>query len=259
MNILFLGDIVGRSGREKVIEKLDNIKKEFDIDLTIANGENAAHGKGITYRVYNQLISAGIDVITMGNHAFSKSEIIDHLDEMDKLVLPINHYLNEYKHYFYVIKVNNLNICITNIMGVALMNDQASNPYDAMKKIFEYTRDLNIDLYLVDFHGETTSEKRLFAEYFKEDIDILIGTHTHVQTADEQFIGDLAFISDVGMCGPYQSIIGRDIDELINMIDTNEKGRYTVSEAEAILSAVIIEIDEDIKKAVNIKRLQIRP
>ena len=135
MNILFLGDIVGRSGREKVIEKLDNIKKEFDIDLTIANGENAAHGKGITYRVYNQLISAGIDVITMGNHAFSKSEIIDHLDEMDKLVLPINHYLNEYKHYFYVIKVNNLNICITNIMGVALMNDQASNPYDAMKKI----------------------------------------------------------------------------------------------------------------------------
>lgn len=259
MNILFLGDIVGRSGREAISSSLSFIKKENNIDLVIANGENAAHGKGLTIRLYNELLLDGIDIFTMGNHSFSKKEIIDHLDLMDKLVLPINMVTNTYGHEYYIYKYNDIKICVTNVLGEVLMNDLATSPYEAMDNLLEKTKDKDIDIYFVDFHGETTAEKRLFAEYYKDKIDIVVGTHTHVQTADEQMIDNLAYITDVGMCGPFKSVIGRDINELISNKIYNEKTRYSISEADAIICGVIIEIDDKNKKATNIKRIQIRP
>jgi len=256
MNILFIGDIVGKTGREVVINNLFSISKAYNIDLVIANGENSAHGKGITLKIYNQLIKAGIDVITLGNHAFSKNDIFLNIDYMDKLVCPINHDKkpNEALEYVIVNK-NNKRICITNILGQAMMNETSFSPYEAMNMILNETKN-KADAYFVDFHAEATAEKRLFCEIYKDKIFACVGTHTHVQTADEQIIDGCAFISDVGMCGPNKSIIGRDIEECYKTYVLNEKTTYTISEGNPILSAVVICLNDDTMRAESIKRIR---
>lgn len=259
MKILFIGDIVGKSGRDIVSSLLYDIKIQNNIDITIANGENSAHGKGITIKIYNQLLSCGIDYITMGNHTYSKNEIVDYMDDMDKLIVPINHIKRTTNNYYKIIKYNNLSICLCNVLGSVLMGESNNNPYDSFKTIVDETIDLGIDFYFVDLHAETTAEKRLFLEYFKDYAKVVVGTHTHVQTADEDIIGDCAFITDVGMCGSYYSVIGRDINESISANVLNENTKYTVGQGDAIFCAVIIEIDEEKKIPISIERIQIRP
>jgi len=256
MKILFLGDIVGKKGREVIRDLLTSLKDKYKPDLVIANGENVAHGKGITIKTYNELLAYGIDYLTMGNHTYSKKELLDHIDEMDKLIVPLNHKEQKGKGYRIAL-VNNKKICITNLLGEAFMGDYMTSPFDAYQKLHD---EVKADIYFVDFHAEATAEKRIFTEYFINEVDVVVGTHTHVQTADEDILYDnVAFISDVGMCGPYYSIIGRDIDESINSIDNKEKTRYTISESDPILNAVIIEINDTTNKPVNISRIQIRP
>ena len=259
MRILFIGDIVGKSGRDIVSSLLYSIKIEKDIDLVIANGENSAHGKGITFKIYKELLNDGIDYITMGNHTYSKSEINDHIDEMNRLVVPFNHNKRNSDNYFINISFKGLKICITNILGNALIGESNLDPYTSFENVLEKNKDNNVDFYLVDLHAETTAEKRLFAEYFKDYAKIVIGSHTHVQTADERMIDDCAFITDVGMCGAYNSVIGRDINESIDANIKHEKTHYTIAEGESIFCAVMIEIDEKNKVPISIERIQIRP
>ena len=259
MRILFIGDIVGKSGRDIVSSLLYSLKVEYDIDLTIANGENAAHGKGITFKIYRQFINDGIDYVTLGNHAYSKSEMNEHLEEMDNLIVPYNHSKREKGNCYKIIEIGGLKICLTNILGSVLIGEASLGPFEAMEAILEETRDQDIDFYFVDLHAETTAEKRLFAEYYKDVAKIIVGTHTHVQTADERMIEDCAFISDVGMCGAYESIIGRDIEESIASRIRHEKTRYTIAEGDAIFCGVIIEVDELKKIPISIERIQIRP
>lgn len=259
MRILFIGDIVGKSGRDIVSSLLFTLKVENNCDLVIANAENSAHGKGITYKIYRQLINDGVDYITMGNHTFSKSEMLEHIDEMDCMVVPYNHVKRTCGEYYKLIQYKGLKICLTNILGDVFMNETSVSPYETMDKILEETKDYNVDIYFVDFHAETTAEKRIFLEYYRDRVDVVLGTHTHIQTADEQIINDCAFISDVGMCGAYDSVIGRDIEESVNAKVFNTQSRYTIAEGPAIFCGVVIEIDEKQKKVVSIKRLQIRP
>lgn len=259
MKVLFLGDIVAKQGRAIVLSLLEELKKQYDVDLVIANGENSAHGKGITYKIYNQLRESGIDVITMGNHTFSKSDIYDSIELMDRLVCPRNHvkHVDECLDYV-IVNVNKKRICITSIQCEAMMNETSESPFVTMDYILEKTKN-KADMYIVDLHGEATAEKRIFAEYYKDKLVAVLGTHTHVQTADERIIGNLAFISDVGMCGAYDSIIGRDIEECINRRVKNLQTRYTVADNKAMLCGVIIELDEDKNVAKSIERIQIRP
>ena len=258
MKVLFIGDIVGKSGRDVVSSLLYSIKKEYDIDLVIANGENSAHGKGITYKIYNDLISNGVDYITMGNHTYSKSEIIEHLDDMDRLVVPYNHVKRTTDNFYKIITYKGIKFCLTNVLGSALMPESSEDPYCAFNNVRESIKE-DVDFYFVDLHAETTAEKRIFAEYYKDVAKVVIGTHTHVQTADERLIDDVAFISDVGMCGTYDSVIGRDINESIAININHEKTHFNVAEGPAIFSAVAIEIDENTKKPISIKRIQKRP
>jgi len=260
MRILFFGDIVGKKGREIVLFNLNKLKDEYKPDLIMANGENSAHGKGITYKIYNQLINSGIDVITLGNHAFSKSEMMENIDLMDKLICPINHEAYNPKCLEAIVKnINGFRLCITNILGNVLISETNGNLYDSMEEIIKKYKN-KCDAFLVDLHAETTAEKRVFIEYFKKKgVIAVIGTHTHVQTADECINDGCAFISDIGMCGPYESVLGRDIDECIKMHILKEATKYTVSENDAMLCAVVIDIDEKTKKATNIERIQIRP
>lgn len=256
MKILFLGDIVGKKGREVIRDSLVSLKEKYKPDFIIANGENAAHGKGITFNIYKELINYGINCITMGNHTYAKKELFDHINEMDKLVVPCNH-IDKVGEGYRIFSIKNKNVCVVNILGQAFMGEYMTSPYDAYKNIHNNTK---ADIYFVDFHAEATAEKRIFAEYFKNEVDIVVGTHTHIQTADEDILDDkLAFISDVGMCGPYNSIIGRDIEESIRGHVLHEKTRYEIANSDPILCAVLIEISDITNKPINISRIQIRP
>ena len=259
MKVLFLGDIVGKSGRDIVSSLLNTLVEKYRIDLVIANGENAAHGKGITKKIYDQLIDTGVDYITMGNHVFSKREIYDHLEEMDRLVLPSNHVSVTKEDPHVVFEFNGIRFCLFNLLGTVLMNDLGSDPYQKTDEILEKTKDEDIDIYFCDYHGETTAEKRIYAEYYRDIVDVVIGTHTHVQTADEMMLSRTAFITDVGMCGPYHSVIGRDIEESIRYQVGHEKTRYTVAEGDGILCGAVITIDEEERGVKGIERIQIRP
>ena len=255
MKILFLGDIVGVRGREIVRDFLPTLKEKYHPDIVIANGENSAHGKGITIKIYNELLSYGVDAITLGNHSFSKKEIIEHLSETDRLICPYNHISKEGKG-FRVFNVNGKKLCVINMLGTVMQETYTSSPYVATDEILANTK--GIDLYFVDFHGETTAEKRIYLEYYKDKIKAVVGTHTHIQTADEQIIDGAAFISDVGMCGPFNSVIGRDIDECIKRMIYGENTRFTISLNKAILCGIYMEFNDD-NNCSYIERIQIRP
>ena len=259
MRILFIGDIVGKSGRDIVSSLLYSLKEEYDPDLVIANGENAAHGKGITYKIYKQFLQCGIDYITMGNHTYSKGEINDHMSEMDRLVIPYNHLKRTTDNYYKLIECKGIRFILVNILGNVLIGESNMDAPSAFIEVLKETQRYDPDFYFVDLHAETTAEKRLFAEYFCDYAKVVIGTHTHVQTADEDILNGCAFITDAGMCGAYDSIIGRDVEETIRSNIKKEATRYTIAEGPSIFCGVLIDIDEEKKKPVNIQRIQIRP
>lgn len=255
MKILFLGDVVGSVGRQIVNDNFKNIKEKYQIDFAIINGENAAHGKGITTKIYRQFKNLGIDVITLGNHAFSKSMIIDNIDECKDMIRPCNmEPLNIGKSYI-IKEVKGLRILVINVCGQVFMDNVVIDPFSACLNIINKEK---ADIVFVDFHGEATAEKRCFFEYLKKKVTIVCGTHTHIQTADEMIKNHAAFISDVGMCGPIDSILGRDIDEVIDKTIYHEKTYFTPAKGKGIICGVVIEVDEQNHHATNIERIQIR-
>lgn len=257
MKILFIGDIVGRKGREKVKELLPSIQEKYNIDYTIANAENSAHGKGVTKKIYNDLLAHGVNFITLGNHAFSKSEIKLDMPTLHNMIRPGNFKDTYVGEWYRIVNINGQRVCIINLLGQAFMDVCDGSPYEYMEKVLQ---EITADFYICDFHGETTGEKIAFAMYFSERVHMIVGTHTHVQTADNRIINHCAFISDVGMCGPYEnSVLGRDYQEVIQRFTNGEKTRFTVAESEACFSAVVVELDEVSHKAVSIERIYILP
>lgn len=252
MKLLFIGDIVGSSGRQIVADHLSTLIEDYNVDFVIANGENAAHGKGITKRIYNQLIQLGVNVVTMGNHTFAKSEIYDFYDECEHLLVPANIDPVDFGNYYKVYNVNDRLICVVNLYGEAFMNRVGDKPYKYMEYVLDH---VEADYYFVDFHAESTSEKMFFATLYKDEIDALVGTHTHVQTADERLIGNVAYITDVGMCGALDSIIGRDFNELKENIIDGVRTYYEVGSGESFLNAVLITIDDETMLSTDIMRI----
>lgn len=256
MKVLFIGDIVGSVGREIVREKLPQLKEEYAIDLVVANGENAAHGKGITRKIYQQLLSYGVDVITMGNHTFSKNDIFQFIEEADRMVRPANMEPTDYGEHTIVVKVLDKRVAISNLSGEVWMHNVIDSPFDCMEDILQ---DVEADIYLVDFHGEATSEKIAFAYHFSDRIQAVVGTHTHVQTADERIVYGCAAITDLGMCGAYTSVLGRDVEEIVTRFTTDEKTKFQIANGPAIFCGAVVEIDDLSNRAVAIERIQIRP
>ena len=253
MKILFVGDVVGKAGRQVVNKYVNELKKEHNIDFTIINGENAAHGKGLTQKVFNQLINYGADAITMGNHTYAKSDIYDIEDE--RLIVPMNLRSDKTMPGYHIFDVLDKKILVANICGEVFLSNIIKNPIN----VGESLKEIDADIKFIDFHAEATAEKISFMHYFKNDFSAIVGTHTHIQTADEDIFSGCAYISDVGMCGAYLSVIGRDIDEVITRMSTNEKTYYTVSNNPAIFCGVIIEICDKTNRAIDIVRIQIRP
>ena len=252
-----VGDVVGAVGRAMVAKYVPLIKEKEQVDLVICNAENAAHGKGITRKIYNQLLSYGVDVITMGNHTFSKEVLLEFIDECEKMVRPKNMEPTEAGKSTIVVEVKGKKIAVSNLLGEVFMNNVTASPFDAMLEILEEYKEA--DFHIVDLHGEVTSEKVAFAYQFSDRVSIAVGTHTHVQTADERIVnGRCAAISDLGMCGPYDSVLGRDINEVLTRFMSHERTRYTIAEGRGIFCGCLVEIDEESNAAVSIQRIQIR-
>lgn len=256
MKILFLGDVVARSGRQAVTAQLRQLQKTHQIDFTIINGENAAHGKGITKGIYDSLINAGADVITLGNHAFTKREIIPRLNDCPYLVRPANMEPMNGGHPWVIRECCGKRIAVVNLLGSVFMNVTKGDPFLAASRIFSR---IDAEIIIVDFHAEATSEKMIFFECFKHIAAAIIGTHTHVQTADEKVEDGCAFICDVGMCGPYDSILGRDKHEILTHTLNGSQTRYMPATGPCVIEGCIIELDDETNRAVAIRRLQIRP
>lgn len=254
MKILFIGDIVGKVGRDIVIEKVAQLKTELNLDFIIANAENAAHGKGLTKKIFHQLLASGVDAITLGNHTFSKNDIYTIIEE-SKLVRPINLYPTHVGSGIRTFMVKDKTILVGNLCGEIFMDNITMSPFNATKQIVDTPADIKI----VDFHAEATSEKIAYCYNFSEQLTAVIGTHTHVQTADERIINGCGFITDVGMCGAFESVLGRDTEEVLQRMLHNEKTHYTVSENPAMFCGLVLTIDDLTNRTIAIERIQIRP
>lgn len=243
MNILFIGDIVGRIGRRIVKEKLPYFIQKYHIDFVIANGENATHGKGLIHRQYDELIDDGIDVVTLGNHYNAKSELSHYIDSVDRLIRPAN-LLNEFPgEGSAVYDVDGVSVRVTNILGSAFINEEVNSPYYAMLQILSEEEPAMINI--VDFHGEATGEKMCFALGFDGKVSAVLGTHTHVQTNDARILPlGTAFITDVGMCGLYEGVLGFEKESVIKKTLFGEASRFsTPDEGQGLFCGVVIDVD----------------
>ena len=254
MNILAIGDIVGNLGIQELKKRLPKIKEEYNIDFTIVNGENAAEGIGITEKNFKDILEAGCDCVTLGNHTFGKKEIFRFIDD-PKILRPANYPEGVCGKGFNFFDVNNKKIAVINAMGRAEMNVMLDNPFSVIKKILENIKQ-NSDIIILDFHAEATGEKKTMAFFVDGKITIMFGTHTHVQTADEQILENgTAYITDIGMTGPKNSVIGMAKEVGIKRSLTGLPEKYKIADGECILNGVVFEINDETNKAIKITRI----
>lgn len=240
MRILYLGDIVGETTIEVLKQNLEKIKKDNRINIVFANAENVTSGKGLSYKHYKALKSLGITAFSMGNHTFSKSEIIDYMDDA-QIVRPANYTTSHGKDILYI-NYNGIKIALVNLLGRVYNNTPLDCPFKTMDKLLET---IDADYIIVDFHGDATSEKRAFFYDFAGSVSAVIGTHTHVQTNDPEVYKNTVYLTDIGMCGPLVSILGDDKDKIIERF---RSGVYTPAPVQTTnefqLSGVIMELSD---------------
>ena len=254
MNVLFIGDIVGNPGRKAVKEVLPAIKKEYSIDFCIANGENAAGGSGITYVVAQELYKFGIDVITMGNHTWSKKEVTNFIDSDTKIVRPANYPQELPGKGSTIVHGSKGQIGVINLMGRVYM-DSMDCPFRTADREISYLKSF-VKVVIVDIHAEATSEKQALAWYLDGRVSSVFGTHTHVQTSDERILPfGTGYITDVGMTGPYEGILGVDRDIIIEKFLKCMPMKFEVAKGSVQFNAVVVEIDEKNGKTLRINRI----
>lgn len=257
MKVLFIGDIVGDLGIDAVEKYLPRLKKKYQIDVVIANGENAAKGRGITKRIYQDLLMMGVDVITMGNHTWDQREIYDFIDDTDYLIRPANFSKEAPGKGMTTITKNGQAISVINLHGRVFLPAH-DEPFAMAEELIAEAKKQS-PIVFVDFHAETTSEKIALGWHLAGQASVVVGTHTHVQTADERILlGGTAYISDVGMTGPYDEVLGMKKESVIYRFKTNMPVRFEVPERGAeVLSAFFVEIDDKNGQATHCERILI--
>ena len=255
LTVLFLGDIVGAPGRNAVVARLPELKEKHALDFIIVNGENAAGGRGITGKITIELLRAGASVVTTGDHIWDQKEIIQFLDLEPRLLRPLNYPDGAPGNGSIVLETAKGKIGVINVQGRTFMQPILENPFRAVQAAVTKMRQETANI-IVDAHGETTSEKIALGRFLDGKVSAVIGTHTHVQTADEQiFPGGTAFLCDAGMCGPINSILGRAIEPIMNRFISNLPASFPVATGEVRLRGALIEIDETTGRALRIMRL----
>ena len=257
MKILMVGDIFGRAGRRTFAEITPKLKSEKNIDIVVANGENAAHGHGLTVSTFNELLSSGADIITTGNHVWSNKEILEIIDVEPFLLRPANFPEGTPGNGFCIYPYRAKNIGVINVMGRTFMQ-AVDCPFVCAEKIVEQIKK-QCDIILVDFHAEATSEKMSLGYFLDGKVTAVVGTHTHVQTADGRILPNgTGYITDLGMVGIYDSVIGLDIESVVEQFISCRKGKFTVPEnGRCIYTGVVLDIDNATNKLNNIESVRV--
>jgi 2',3'-cyclic-nucleotide 2'-phosphodiesterase len=257
MNILFVGDVVGSPGRDMVKEYLPKLKDKYRPQVTIINGENAAGGKGITEKIYRGFLEAGAQAVTLGNHTWDNREIFEFIESAKYLIRPANFPDNNPGKGIVYLKVNTDEVAVINLQGRTFLQP-SDCPFKKADELIEEARQRTPFIF-VDFHAEATSEKQAMGWYLDGKVSSVVGTHTHVQTADNRILpGGTAFITDVGMTGPYDGILGVEKEAVLKRFITNLPVRFEVpKEGRDQLSAVFIELDRKTGLAKKIERILI--
>ena len=248
MRLLFLGDVVGRAGRKAVLDRLPGLVEQYQLDFVIVNGENAAGGFGITEAICDSMLEAGADVITTGNHVWAQKEAFEFLPRQNAILRPVNYPQGTPgKGSNIYIARTGAKVLVINVMGQVFMN-VLDDPFLAILREIELNPlKKSVDVIVIDMHAEATSEKQGLAHFVDGRVSLVVGTHTHVPTADYQILTNgTGYMSDAGMCGDYDSVIGMKKDEPVQRFGTKiAKSKYEPANGEATLSGLAVEIDED--------------
>ena len=256
IRILFLGDIVGEPGRKAVIARLAALKEQENIDFIVVNGENAAGGRGITSKISIDLLRAGAAVITTGDHVWDQREIVDYFPTEPRLLRPVNYPEGAPGSGSVVLDTPKGKIGVINAQGRVFMNPPLESPLEGVEKAVESMRDEGVRVIMLDFHAEATSEKIAMGRAMDGKVSLVVGTHTHVQTSDEQiFPGGTAYLTDAGMCGPAESVLGREIASVVWRLRTGMPTRFPVAKGPVRICGVIVGVDEQSGKAMEVKRV----
>ncbi|RCL00660.1 MAG: Metallophosphoesterase [Candidatus Tokpelaia sp. JSC188] len=263
MRFLFLGDMVGRTGRDAVFKKLPDLIADLQLDFVVVNGENAANGHGITERIYLEALISGIDVVTSGNHIFDQKDTLVYADRADNLLRPANFPKGTPgKGSGIYIARNGARVLVANVMGRVFMYPDLDAPFGAAERIVSSCPlGEQVDAVIFDFHAEATSEKQCFGHFLDSRVSVVVGTHTHVPTADAQILeGGTAYMSDAGMCGDYDSTLGMDKEEpLQRFLSKIPRFRYEAANGPATICGLAVDISDRTGLAEKVSPLRIGP
>lgn len=256
MRILFIGDVVGRPGKRACSQIVPRLVRERQLDLVVANAENAAAGSGITPQMFNKLRHQGVDCCTMGDHVYRRREIIPLMESSDRIVKPANLPRESVGREFALVGLESgVRVGVFALLGRTHMNTRADCPFHAADRVLAQLPS-DVKLIVVDVHAETTSEKVALGWYLNGRVTAVLGTHTHVATADERILpAGTAYITDCGMTGPHDSVLGRDKDRVIKSLVTGMPHPYDVATRDVRLSGVIVEADSTTGRAIRIERV----
>lgn len=256
MRIMFFGDVVGKPGRRALARVLPRTRESEAVDFVVANGENAAGGVGIDPGSARELLAAGVDVVTTGNHVWAKREIVDYINDSDVLIRPANFAPNA-PGWGYTVKVGRQSrpVGVINLIGRVFMGPYDC-PFRAVDAVLENVS-ARARIILVDMHAEATSEKVAMGWYLDGRVSVVVGSHTHVQTADERILpGGTAYLTDAGMCGPRDSVIGVKREQVVRRFLTQMPGRFEVAEGSVIVQGALVDVDDETGAALAIRRFQ---
>ena len=255
LTVLFLGDVVGEPGRNAVIARLPELKEKHGLDFIVVNGENAAGGRGITGKITIDLLRAGVSVVTTGDHVWDQKDILTFIETEPRLLRPLNYPPGAPGNGWIVLETAKGKIGVINVQCRTFMQPILENPFRAMEETVARVREETPNI-IVDVHGETTSEKIAMGRFLDGKVSAVIGTHTHVQTADEQILpGGTAFLCDAGMCGPVNSVLGRAVEPIMNRFVSNMPASFPVAVGEVRLHGALVQIDEKSGRATRITRV----
>lgn len=251
-----MGDVVGEPGRKAVIARLAALKEQENIDFIVVNGENAAGGRGITPKISIDLLRAGAAVITTGDHVWDQREIVDYFPTEPRLLRPVNYPKGAPGSGSVVLETPKGKVGVINAQGRVFMNPPLESPLEGVERAVESMREEGVRVIMLDFHAEATSEKIAMGRAMDGKVSLVVGTHTHVQTSDEQiFPGGTAYLTDAGMCGPADSVLGREIASVVWRLRTGMPTRFPVAKGPVRICGVIVGVDEQSGKAMEVNRV----
>ena len=255
MHILFLGDIVGEPGRKAVMQQLANIKSDNNIDFSLVNGENSAGGRGITPKIARELFASGVNVITTGDHVWDQRELLEYLPTEPNILRPINYAPDTPGNGSVVYETTLGKIAVLNAQGRTFMNPPLDNPFTVVETEVTRLKEEGVNMIFLDFHAETTSESIAMGFHLDGTVSAVVGTHTHVQTADERILPNgTAHLTDAGMCGPEISVLGRNVESVVWRFKTGLPTRFPVAKGPVRLCGMIVDVDPETGKATHVER-----